>query len=311
MAFTPNVNLQQLLQDIVHQLGKEERIKFREFVRDLKAKRDLRVIPSLSEAILKGVEGVVGAEVLRRACEMQKSKSEWDLRNRETAAASARAESSTEALDGSALRALMDDPFRREVGEFVTAEVPKSSPRGDAKLRATQSPSLKPDVAASASPPPLLRSLPSPQDVVALSTATIETMIHEAQSGLLEPLRSELAELKAQVANLKRQRPDDDAAIDLTDEVDEEVEHCHKRSRLGEQHDAETMARLARVKQEKAEAVEEKKEALEDKEDAQETLGYQVRTTDALMTKIDELAALARASGADAAAVNAIRDRPN
>jgi hypothetical protein len=308
MAFTPNVNLQQLLQDIVHQLGKEERIKFREFVRDLKAKRDLRVIPSLSEAILKGVEGVVGAEVLRRACEKQKSKSEWDLRNRETAAASARAESSTETLDGSALRALMDDAFRREVGEPVTAEVPKSSPRGDAKLRAMQSRWLKP---AAASPPPLPRSLPSPQDVVALSTATIETMIHEAQSGLLEPLRSELAELKAQVANLKRQRPDDDAAIDLTDEVDEEVEHCHKRSRLGEQHDAETTARLARVKQEKAEAVEEKKEALEDKEDAQETLGYQVRTTDALMTKIDELAALARASGADAAAVNAIRDRPN
>ena len=112
-------------------------------------------------------------------------------------------------------------------------------------------------------------------------------------------------------ANLKSQGLDDDTAIDLTDEVDEEVEHRHKRSRLRERHDAETTARLVRVKQEKAEAVEEKKEALEEKEDAQETLGYQVRTTDALMTKIDELAALALKSGADPAAVNAIRDRPN
>ena len=297
----------------MHQLGKEERIKFREFVHDLKVKRDAGEIPSLSGALLTGGEGVVGVEIWRRALEKQASRSNVN-RMPATTAASALAESSTETLDGSALRALMDDAFRREVGEPVTAEVPKSSPRGDAKLRAMQSRWLKPAVpvvAAAASPPPLLRSLPSPQDVVALSTATIETMIHEAQSGLLDPLRSELAELKAQVANLKRQRPDDDAAIDLTDEVDEEVEHCHKRSRLGEQHDAETTARLARVKQEKAEAVEEKKEALEDKEDAQETLGYQVRTTDALMTKIDELAALARASGADAAAVNAIRDRPN
>ena len=176
------------------------------------------------------------------------------------------------------------------------------------KLLAMQSRWLKP---AAASPPPLPRSLPSPQDVVALSTATIETMIHDAQSGLLEPLRSELAELKAQVANLKRQRPDDDAAIDLTDEVGEEVEHCHKRSRLGEQHDAETTAHLARVKSEKVAAIEEKKEALEEKEDAQETLGYQVRTTNALHSKIDDLIALALESGADPAAVSAIRDRPN
>ena len=39
--------------------------------------------------------------------------------------------------------------------------------------------------------------------------------------------------------------------------------------------------------------------------------GYQVRFTDALQTKIDELAALAKESGADAAAVDAIKNRPN
>ena len=48
-----------------------------------------------------------------------------------------------------------------------------------------------------------------------------------------------------------------------------------------------------------------------DCEDAQDTLGYQVRFTDALQTKIDELAALAKANGVDAAAVDAIKNGPN
>ena len=51
--------------------------------------------------------------------------------------------------------------------------------------------------------------------------------------------------------------------------------------------------------------------AIDDAEEAQDTLGYQVRFTDALQTKIDELAALAKESGADAAAVDAIKNRPN
>ena len=51
--------------------------------------------------------------------------------------------------------------------------------------------------------------------------------------------------------------------------------------------------------------------ANDDAEEAQDTLGYQVRFTDALQTKIDELAALAKANGADAAAVDAIKNRPN
>ena len=287
----------------MHQLGKEERIKFREFVHDLKAKRDAGEIPSLSGALLTGGEGVVGVEIWRRALEKQASRSNVN-RMPATAAASALAESSTETMDCSSLEGdLMDAAFRCDGGEPMTAEVPVGTPRGDAKLRAMQSrwlkPAVPPVVVAATSPPPLPSSLPPSQDVETLSTAAVKT------------IWSELAELKAQVANLKRQRPDDDAAIDLTDEVGEEVEHCHKRSRLGERHDAETTAHLARVKSEKVAAIEEKKEALEEKEDAQETLGYQVRTTNALHSKIDDLIALALESGADPAAVNAIRDRPN
>ena len=135
MAST-RLNLQQLLQDVVHQLGQEERIKFREFVTDLKAKRDAREIPSLSEALLKGGEGVVGAEIWRRALEKQASRSNVN-RMPATAAASALAESSTETLDGPAVeRALMDAAFRRDGGEPMTAEVPVGTPRGEAKLRA-------------------------------------------------------------------------------------------------------------------------------------------------------------------------------
>ena len=198
----------------------------------------------------------------------------------------------------------MDAAFRRDGGEPMTAEVPVGTPRGDAKLRAMQSrwlkPAVPPVVVAATSPPPLPSSLPPSQDVETLSTAAVKT------------IWSELAELKAKVARLETHaRDDDDAAVDLTDGVDEDVQHRHKRSRLGEAYDAETTAHLARVKSEKVAAIEEKKEALEEKEDAQETLGYQVRTTNALHSKIDDLIALALESGADPAAVNAIRDRPN
>ena len=66
-----SMNLQQLLQDVVQQLGKEERVRFREFVQELKAKRDAGEIPSLSEALLTGGEKVVGNDVWRRACAKQ------------------------------------------------------------------------------------------------------------------------------------------------------------------------------------------------------------------------------------------------
>ena len=49
--------------------------------------------------------------------------------------------------------------------------------------------------------------------------------------------------------------------------------------------------------------------AAEDREDAQDTLGYQVRFTNALQTKIDELHALA--CQIDPVAADAIKNRPN
>ena len=51
--------------------------------------------------------------------------------------------------------------------------------------------------------------------------------------------------------------------------------------------------------------------ANDDAEEAQDTLGYQVRFTNALQTKLDKLAALAKANGVDAAAVDAIKNGPN
>lgn len=92
-----SMNLQQLLQDVVQQLGKEERIRFREFVQELKAKRDAGEIPSLSEALLTGGEKVVGNDVWRRACAKQ------DARAR-----SSSEEARREAEEGRARRARAD-----------------------------------------------------------------------------------------------------------------------------------------------------------------------------------------------------------
>ena len=69
--------LQQLLTDVVGQLGREDRKRFLEFVHDLKEKRDAGEIPSLSEALLRGGDAVVGAEVWRRACERQGGAEVW------------------------------------------------------------------------------------------------------------------------------------------------------------------------------------------------------------------------------------------
>ena len=58
-----------------------------------------------------------------------------------------------------------------------------------------------------------------------------------------------------------------------------------KRDALRELVDEQQRSALLEVKKEKG-------EALEDFKDAEETLGYQVRTTDCLQGKIDELVAL-------------------
>ena len=84
---------------------------------------------------------------------------------------------------------------------------------------------------------------------------------------------------------LKRRRESDDGTVDL----------CRGRRRRAA---AEAEARRAARARRRAAAVrvlevkKEKGEALEDAAEAEETLGYQVRTTDCLQGKIDELVAL-------------------
>ena len=73
MSNPPLHSTKQLLIDVVGQLGREDRIRFREFVQDLKAKRDAGEIPSLSQALMNGSEAVVGTEVWRRALEKQEA----------------------------------------------------------------------------------------------------------------------------------------------------------------------------------------------------------------------------------------------
>ena len=111
------------------------------------------------------------------------------------------------------------------------------------------------------------------------------------------------ASLKSEVASLKRRLSRYEGPfVDLTHDDDGDDATCHRDKRLRARHDQAIAERVVQVKVEK-------RAAEEDAEDAQETLGYQVRTTDALQTKVDELAALARAHGADPAAIDAIKYR--
>ena len=115
-----------------------------------------------------------------------------------------------------------------------------------------------------------------------------------------------IRELEAEVAALKRRVTEQEDAVDLTRDDDDDEAHRDKRAKTtsGLKVLSQTTELLVKVKEEKAEAV-------EDKEDAQETLGFQVRTTNSLHSKIDELADLAKASGADPNAIRAIKDRAN
>ena len=56
-------DVQRLLSDIVPMLSAEKRHTFRELVKDLRAKRDAREIPSLSAALMEQAPQVVGADL--------------------------------------------------------------------------------------------------------------------------------------------------------------------------------------------------------------------------------------------------------
>ena len=117
----------------------------------------------------------------------------------------------------------------------------------------------------------------------------------------LATIASLLQTLQAEKASSLKRRLAEDDVVDL---CDGDAPPPEKKRTLRDVVDEEKDATLKRVKLEQANAAGEA-------EEAQDTLGYQVRFTDALQTKIDELAALAKESGADAAAVDAIKNRPN
>ena len=108
-----------------------------------------------------------------------------------------------------------------------------------------------------------------------------------------------ISKLQSENASLKRQLAGDDV-VDLRD--GDASPPAKKRNALRDAHDEQQATLLERVKQEKVDAV-------DDAEEAQDTLGYQVRFTDALQTKIDELHALA--SQVDPVAADAIKNRAN
>ena len=88
--------------------------------------------------------------------------------------------------------------------------------------------------------------------------------------------------LRRERDELKRRRESDDGTVDLCGDDDDAPPPKRKRDALRELVDDQQRSALLEVKKEKG-------EALEDFAEAEETLGYQVRTTNCLQGKIDEL----------------------
>ena len=87
--------------------------------------------------------------------------------------------------------------------------------------------------------------------------------------------------LRRERDELKKRRESDDGTVDLCGD-DDEPPPKRKRDALRELVQEQQLSAFREVKKEKG-------EALEDAADAEETLGYQVRTTNCLQGKIDEL----------------------
>ena len=127
----------------------------------------------------------------------------------------------------------------------------------------------------------------------AADSQAVRALVNLDLAGYVSRLQSENASLKRRLAE-----------EDVVDLCDGDAPPPEKKRTLRDMVDEEKDATLKRVKLEQANAAGEA-------EEAQDTLGYQVRFTNALQTKIDKLAALAKANGVDAAAVDAIKNRPN
>jgi len=128
----------------------------------------------------------------------------------------------------------------------------------------------------------------------------------------------DLAKKDKQITSLKAAvRGQLQQPVDLTNEDNNEPANKRARtedtpkSALAIQHEQNQQysQRLVQVKQEKNTAEANLNEAREELEDAEEDMGRQVLFTDFLQSKIDELAALAEAGGADRARVAEIKSR--
>jgi hypothetical protein len=131
-----------------------------------------------------------------------------------------------------------------------------------------------------------------------------ERAAHRAYCDMLAERGAEARKLKEENATLKRKLENPEAErLDLTDDADAQ-QPAAKRQTLRDELDEEKNKFLVRVK-------DEKQRAEGEKEDAQDLLSPLNKTINALQTKIDELAALAKASGADPRAISVIKERSN
>jgi len=133
-------------------------------------------------------------------------------------------------------------------------------------------------------------------------------MLRSKVKALEEIITTKDEEIASLKESLKNSKPID--VIDLTDETTSsklpQTEDTPK-SALAIQH--EQNQKMAQVKEEKIAAETALEDVREDLEDNQEDMGRQVLFTNFLQSKIDELAALAEAGGADRARVAEIKGR--
>ena len=106
-----------------------------------------------------------------------------------------------------------------------------------------------------------------------------------AIGGMAAKLRESDDAAEALRLELKKRRESDDGTVDLCGDDDDAPPPKRKRDALRELVQEQQLSAFREVKKEKG-------EALEDAEEANETLGYQIRTTDCLQGKIDELVEL-------------------
>jgi len=134
--------------------------------------------------------------------------------------------------------------------------------------------------------------------------AVLQAKLKKALEEVIATKDEEIASLKK---SLKNSKPID--VIDLTDTTSSKLPLTEDtpKSALAIQH--EQNQKMVKVKEEKVAAETALEDVREDLEDNQEDMGRQVLFTNFLQSKIDELAALAEAAGADRARVAEIKGR--